>query len=91
MKRLGYPVIFDATHSVMSMGGNKGASGGHREFIEPLALAASGIGIDGLFIECHEDPARAPSDSSSMLPLSQLEPLLEKACAVRAALKGKQA
>lgn len=91
MKRLGYPVIFDATHSVMSMGGSKGASGGHREFIEPLTIAASGVGIDGLFIECHEDPACAPSDSASMLPLAQLEPLLEKACAVRAALKEKQA
>ena len=86
MRDLGYPVIFDATHSVQVMGGTGGgASGGQREFIKPLAAAASAVGIDGLFIECHEEPERAPSDAASMLPLNKVDELLKTVCAIRSA------
>jgi 2-dehydro-3-deoxyphosphooctonate aldolase (KDO 8-P synthase) len=76
----GVPVIFDATHSVQQPGrGAGGASGGAREFIPPLMLAAIGAGADGLFLETHPDPDRAPSDGPNMLPLKELEELLKKA------------
>ncbi len=87
MPKLGYPVIFDATHSVQSMGGAGGSSGGSREYIEPLSLAATALGIHGLFIETHEQPERAPSDAACMLPLEQLEQLLSKVLRVRKALQ----
>ncbi|MDQ3082763.1 MAG: 3-deoxy-8-phosphooctulonate synthase, partial [Gemmatimonadota bacterium] len=75
----GLPVIFDATHSVQRPGmGDGGASGGAREFIEPLALAAVAAGANGVFIETHPDPDNAPSDGPNMLPLSQLESLLTR-------------
>ncbi len=70
------PVIFDATHSVQMPGGAKGTSGGNREFVPGLARAATAMGIDGLFLETHPDPDKAKSDSSSMLPLSDVEQLL---------------
>jgi 2-dehydro-3-deoxyphosphooctonate aldolase (KDO 8-P synthase) len=74
------PVIFDATHSVQRPGqGEGGASGGAREFIPPLALAALAAGADGLFIETHPDPDRAPSDGPNMLPLEALDDLLQRA------------
>lgn len=79
MKNLGYPVIFDATHSVQNMGGANGASGGDRTFIRPLIRSAVAVGIEGLFIECHEDPAKAPSDGASMLPMSDMRSVLEEA------------
>lgn len=79
----GCPVIFDATHSVQKPGlGEGGASGGAREFIEPLALAAVAAGANGVFIETHPDPDNAPSDGPNMLPLSDLEPLLARLVAV---------
>lgn len=87
MKECGYPVIFDATHSVQSMGGNGGSSGGTREYVRPLLRAAVAVGVDGVFIECHEEPNRAPSDGASMLPLSELESTLQEAIAIRAALQ----
>lgn len=76
MANLAYPVIYDATHSVQVMGGQDGASHGKPQFIAPLARAAISLGIDGVFVECHEEPARAPSDSASMLPLSQMRELV---------------
>ncbi|OPX30652.1 MAG: 3-deoxy-8-phosphooctulonate synthase [Candidatus Latescibacteria bacterium 4484_181] len=76
MKRLGYPVVFDATHSVQLPGGGGGHSGGQPEFIPPLARAATAVGVDGVFIETHPSPARALSDASCMLPLEKLEQLL---------------
>ncbi len=85
MKSLGYPVVFDATHSVQSIGGAGGSSGGDRAFIEPLALAAAAAGIDGIFLETHENPAKAPSDGASMIPLKEVEHLLRRVLAVRAA------
>jgi 2-dehydro-3-deoxyphosphooctonate aldolase (KDO 8-P synthase) len=86
MRSLGYPVVFDATHSVQSIGGAGGSSGGAREFIPPLARAAVAAGIDGIFIECHEAPDRAPSDGPSMLPIEAVEPLLRSLIAIRAAV-----
>jgi 2-dehydro-3-deoxyphosphooctonate aldolase (KDO 8-P synthase) len=85
MRSLGYPVVFDATHSVQSMGGAGGASGGNREFIPPLARGAAAVGIDGIFIECHEAPETAPSDSASMLNLNDMPALLKSICLIRQA------
>ncbi len=84
MRQTGYPVVFDATHSVQSMGGAGGASGGNRQFIAPLIRAAAGIGIDGLFIECHNDPDKAPSDGANMLRLEDVASVVTTACKIRA-------
>lgn len=80
MRGSGYPVIFDATHSVQSMGGAGGASGGQREFIAPLARAAVAVGVHGVFLECHDNPAQAPSDGPSMLTPPEFESLLNTLC-----------
>ena len=82
MARTGAPVIFDATHSVQQPGGQGSSSGGERQMVPVLARAAAAVGVAGLFIETHEDPDRAPSDSATMLPLDQMEPLLEKLLAL---------
>lgn len=75
----GCPVVFDATHSVQRPGqGAQGSSGGAREFIFPLALAAIAAGAHGLFLETHPDPANAPSDGPNMVPLTELDALLRK-------------
>lgn len=87
MASLGYPVIFDATHSVQSMGGASGASGGSREFIPMLVKSAVAAGVSGLFIETHESPENAPSDGKSMLPLADLRPLLETTAKIFEALR----
>jgi 2-dehydro-3-deoxyphosphooctonate aldolase (KDO 8-P synthase) len=74
------PVIFDATHSVQQPGrGEGGTSGGAREFIPALTLAACAVGADGLFMETHPDPANAPSDGPNMMPLDQLDALVRRA------------
>jgi len=78
LKRIGAPVIFDATHSVQQPGGQGTASGGEREFVPVLARAAVAVGVAGLFIETHQDPDQAPSDGPNMLPLKQMEPLLRE-------------
>ena len=79
----GCPVIFDATHSVQRPGlGEGGASGGAREFIEPLALAAVAAGASGIFLETHPHPDDAPSDGPNMLPLSEMESLVDRLVAV---------
>ena len=79
----GCPAIFDATHSVQRPGqGVGGASGGAREFIPPLALAAVAAGANGVFLETHPDPDNAPSDGPNMLPISELESLLNRLVAV---------
>lgn len=88
MRALGYPVVFDATHSVQSLGGAGGASGGDRRFVLPLAKAAAAVGIDAIFIECHQDPDSAPSDSKSMVHLDQMEAVLTSVCRVRQAAEG---
>lgn len=76
MKKFGYPVIFDATHSVQMPSGNKGVSGGNPEFIPYLSKAAAAVGVDGFFIETHPNPAKALSDGSNMLKLDKIESLL---------------
>jgi 2-dehydro-3-deoxyphosphooctonate aldolase (KDO 8-P synthase) len=86
MKKMGFPVVFDATHSVQLPGGMGSTSGGQREMIEPLTNAAVSVGCDGLFIETHEKPEDALSDSATMLPLERLLPLLKKAIRIRDAI-----
>ena len=78
--------IFDATHSVQLPGGKGSASGGQREMVTPLASAAVAVGCDGLFIETHEKPGKALSDSASMLPLGKLSTLIKRAMRIREAL-----
>ena len=85
MRETGYPVIFDATHSVQQMGGESGSSGGTRHYVEALARAAIATGVDGLFMECHNDPDNAPSDGPCMLPLDRMRPILEKLLRIREA------
>jgi 2-dehydro-3-deoxyphosphooctonate aldolase (KDO 8-P synthase) len=76
MRGYGCPVIYDATHSVQLPGGSGSSSGGQREFIPPLARAAVGAGVDGIFLEVHPDPDHALCDGPNSLPLTQVEPLL---------------
>lgn len=78
MRKFGYPVVFDATHSVQAPGGKGDRSGGDREFIEPLALAAVACGADAIFVEVHEDPEKALSDGPNALPMDRLEDFLKK-------------
>ncbi len=77
MKKFGYPVIFDATHSVQMPSKENGVSGGNPEFIEPLARAAAAIGVDGFFFETHPNPKKALSDGSNMIKLEKMEDLLK--------------
>ena len=78
LKKFGYPVVYDVTHSVQLPGGQGHASGGQPEFIEPLARAGVAAGIDGIFLETHDNPAVALSDGANALPLPQLAQLLER-------------
>ena len=78
MAKNGYPVIFDATHSVQQPGGQGDQSGGQREFVEHLSRAAVAVGVAGIFMETHQDPDSAPSDGPNMIPLSNLENLLKQ-------------
>lgn len=78
MRNFGYPVVFDATHSVQLPGGGGTKSGGQREFVEPLACAAAGAGVDGFFMEIHPNPDEALSDGPNMVPLHHLKSLLER-------------
>ena len=78
MREIGYPVIFDATHSVQSPGGLGNSSGGQRDFIRPLARAAVAFGVDGIFMEVHPSPSRALSDAATQFRLSELAGFLEE-------------
>jgi 2-dehydro-3-deoxyphosphooctonate aldolase (KDO 8-P synthase) len=78
LQKLGYPVVFDVTHSVQLPGGQGHASGGQPEFIEPLARAGVAAGVDGIFLETHDNPSAALSDGANALPLSQLPSLLKR-------------
>lgn len=89
MRQWGYPVIFDATHSVQLPGGAGHASSGQREFVAPLARAAVAVGCDGLFMEVHPDPDRAPSDGPNMVPLDQVEGLLQELLRIREAVAAR--
>lgn len=83
IKKMGYPVIFDATHSVQLPGGQCGQSGGDRNFVLPLAKSAVAAGSDGLFLEVHEEPEKALSDSATMISLNDVEYLLKQVVAIR--------
>ena len=78
MAKNGYPIVFDATHSVQQPGGMGDKSGGQREFVEHLARAAIAVGVAAIFIETHPDPDNAPSDGPNMVPLSQMPDLLKQ-------------
>lgn len=78
MAETGYPVIFDATHSVQQPGGQGASSGGERKYVPTLARAAVAVGVAGVFIETHQDPDNAPSDGPNMVPLAELGKLLQQ-------------
>ena len=78
MSKLGYPIVFDATHSVQQPGGLGNKSGGEREFVSHLSRAAVAVGVAAVFIETHQDPDNAPSDGPNMIPLNELDTLLDK-------------
>lgn len=80
MQETGYPVIIDATHSVQSMGGAGGKSGGSRKFVVPLLKAAIATGVQGAFIECHDEPEKAPSDGASMIKLENMPDIIADIC-----------
>ena len=91
MRKFGYPVVFDATHSVQLPGGGGTKSSGQREFVAPLACAAAAAGCDGFFMEVHPDPDHAPSDGPNMVPLHDLKTLLERLMRIcQAAGKGAE-
>jgi len=88
MRSFGCPVVFDATHSVQRPGGLGTASGGDRDFVECLALAAVAAGCDGLFLEVHPDPDSARSDAATQVTPEVLRAILRRASRVRSALTG---
>lgn len=87
MRKTGYPVVLDATHSVQLPGGERMASGGQPEFIAPIARAGVAVGVDALFIETHPNPAKALSDAASQLKLSLVEDLLKQVVAIDRVVK----
>ena len=87
MRELGWPVIFDVTHSLQLPGGGDGVTAGLGQYIEPLASAGVGAGVDGVFLEVHEDPARAMSDAQNAIALDRLEPLLRRLVRIDAVVK----
>ena len=89
MAKNGFPVIFDATHSVQQPGGQGDKSGGQREFVEHLSRAAVAVGVAGVFMETHQDPDNAPSDGPNMIPLSNLENLLKQLIEIDNIIKNK--
>src|SRR5581483_5585163 len=88
---IGCPVVFDATHSVQLPGGQGTASGGQREFVPALARAAVAVGVDAVFLEVHEDPARALSDGATSWPLAALGALVDELLAIDGAVRGRVA
>jgi len=86
MKKLGYPVIFDATHSLQKPSAKGGISGGDREFVEPLSFAAAACGVDGIFMEVHPKPKTALSDKHTSYPLNKVKGMVEKVLKIRKAL-----
>jgi len=82
MRELGVPVIYDVTHSLQLPGGGDGVTGGLAEYIAPMARAGVAAGVDGVFLEVHEDPTKAKSDAQNALKLDLLEPLLRQLVAI---------
>jgi 2-dehydro-3-deoxyphosphooctonate aldolase (KDO 8-P synthase) len=87
MARLGYPIVFDATHSVQQPGGMGEKSGGQREFVPYLSRAAIAVGVGAIFMETHEDPDNAPSDGPNMVPLSEIKSLLKQLVSIDTLIK----
>ncbi len=87
MQSFGAPVVLDCTHSLQQPNQASGVTGGRPALIETVAKAAVAVGVDGLFMETHPNPAIAKSDAANMLPLHLLEPLLEKLVAIRQAIQ----
>jgi 2-dehydro-3-deoxyphosphooctonate aldolase (KDO 8-P synthase) len=88
MRTLGCPVVFDVTHSLQLPGGGNGVSAGMSEYVEPLASAGVAAGVDGVFLEVHEEPSRALSDGPNALPFDRLEPLLDRLARIHAVAQG---
>ena len=91
MRAQGVPVVFDVTHSLQLPGAGEGVTSGQAEYIEPLASAGVAAGVDGVFLEVHEEPARARSDAQNALRLDRLEPLLQRLLAIDAIAKQAEA
>jgi 2-dehydro-3-deoxyphosphooctonate aldolase (KDO 8-P synthase) len=91
MREQGIPVVFDVTHSLQLPGAGNGVTAGLARYIEPLASAGVAAGVDGVFLEVHEDPSRAKSDAQNALRLDLLEPLLERLMAIDAVIKRREA
>jgi 2-dehydro-3-deoxyphosphooctonate aldolase (KDO 8-P synthase) len=90
MRALGVPVVFDVTHSLQLPGGGDGVTAGQAEYIEPLASAGVAAGVDGVFLEVHDDPAHARSDAQNALRLDRIEPLLRRLMAIDAIVKAQE-
>lgn len=88
LRALGYPVVYDVTHSLQLPGGGDGVTAGQAEFIEPMASAGVAAGVDGVFMEVHEEPARAKSDAQNALRLDRLEALLTRLVRIHAIARG---
>ena len=87
LRELGYPVVFDVTHSLQLPGAGNGVTAGLAQYIEPLASAGVAAGVDAVFLEVHENPTRAKSDAANALRLDQLEPLILKLRRIDAAAR----
>jgi len=87
MAKLGYPIVFDATHSVQQPGGMGEKSGGQREFVPYLSRAAIAVGVGAIFMETHEDPDNAPSDGPNMVPLHEIKSLLKQLVSIDTLIK----
>jgi 2-dehydro-3-deoxyphosphooctonate aldolase (KDO 8-P synthase) len=87
LRGLGCPVVFDVTHSLQLPGAGGGVTGGQAEFIEPLAAAGVAAGVDAVFLEAHEEPARAKSDAANAIRLDKLEPLIRRLVRIDAAAR----
>ena len=90
MSKFGFPIVFDATHSVQQPGGLGNKSGGEREFVSHLSRAAVAVGVAAVFIETHQDPDNAPSDGPNMIPLNELDTLLDKLVQIDKLIKIKK-
>jgi len=87
IREMGVPVVFDVTHSLQLPGGGDGVTAGLAQYIEPLASAGVGAGVDGVFLEVHDEPTLAKSDAQNALRLDALEPLLQRLLAIDAVVK----
>jgi len=90
LRNLGWPVVYDATHSLQLPGGGDGVTAGQSEYIEPLAAAAVAAGVDAVFVEVHDNPPRARSDAQNAVSLDRVEPLIQRLLAIDAITKGAQ-